>query len=799
MYVPRLGTRSRPRHTLTGMTAAAPQAPDQASDLIVRIEGMHCAACVRRVERALLKVDGVSAASVDLVGERAVVTVADDSEREGAISDAVNAAGYHAAFADEESAEAEGPVPASTIAALVLGWGIFAAMQVNRWLELGWNADITFSVFAVASTVALAYGGRPILTAAWTAARQRTAVMDTLIVVGVGAAWAWSIAATVAPGAIESAGAERDVFFDTALIIVGFVSLGRHLEARVRRRAGDAAARMLALQPERALVLRGGAEVEVAVSEIARDEQLAIRPGDRFAVDGIVTEGRTTVNEALLTGESAPVPKEAGDRVHAGTHNLDGAVAVRATETGRDTALARIAAAVERAQASKAPIQRLADQIAAVFVPAVLAIAALTLVLWAAFGPEPAFSRGIVAAVAVLVVACPCALGLATPAAVAAAAGRSARFGALFRNAEALEAAGNIDTVVFDKTGTLTTGRHEVVGVETFGAWMEAGALALAAAVERSSEHPFAAAIERHVVELGIDVPAADDFQALPGRGATAAAAGKRVAVGSERLLEDSGAAVPATNAPPGASTVFVAVGSERVVEESDTAPSQGDDLADESAETVAIDWEVAAAIHLADHIRDDALEAVTALRARGIEVQLLTGDGEDAANAVAAATGITDVRFRVLPQDKLHRISALQLSGRKVAMVGDGVNDAPALARAEVGIALRTGADIAVDAADVTLANSSPATAASAILLARRARRTIRQNLAFAFIYNIILIPLAAGAAYPIWSGNVPESLNWLFTNQGALEPIAAGLAMSLSSISVITNALRLQRWRAG
>ncbi len=781
------------------MTTAAPQAPDsldEASDLIVRIEGMHCAACVRRVERALLKVDGVSAASVDLVGERAVVTVAGGSEREGAISDAVGAAGYHAAFADDGPAEAEGPVPASTIAALVLGWGIFAAMQANRWLELGWNADVTFSIFAIASTVALAYAGRPILSAAWTAAQQRTAVMDTLIVVGVGAAWAWSVAATVAPGAIESAGAERDVFFDTALIIVGFVSLGRHLEARVRRRAGDAVARMLALRPERALTLRGGTEVEVAVSELARDELLAIRPGDRFAVDGVVIDGRTTVNEALLTGESAPVPKEAGDLVHAGTHNLDGAVTVRATETSRDTALSRIAAAVERAQASKAPIQRLADQIAAVFVPAVLAIAALTLVLWAAFGPEPALSRGVVAAVAVLVVACPCALGLATPAAVAAAAGRAARLGALFRNAEALEAAGNIDTVVFDKTGTLTTGRHEVVGIETFGAWTESEALALAAAVERSSEHPFAAAIERHSIELGIDVPAADEFQALPGRGATAVATGKQVAVGSERLLEESGAAVPATNAPPGASTVFIAVGSERPLEETVATASQGGDLADESAESGAIDWEAAAAIHLADQIREDALEAVTALRARGIEVQLLTGDGEGAANAVAAATGITDVRSRILPQDKLHRISALQLSGRKVAMVGDGVNDAPALARAEVGIALRTGADIAVDAADVTLANSSPTTASSAILLARRARRTIRQNLAFAFIYNILLIPLAAGAAYPIWSGNVPEALTWLFTNQGALEPIAAGLAMSLSSISVITNALRLQRW---
>ena len=762
VYVPPLGAR---RHTLRVMTTAAPDA----SEIIVGIEGMHCAACVRRVERALLKVEGVSAASVDLVGERAVVTTAGGAGVETALSDAVSAAGYQASFADDSGGEAEAGVPASTVAALVLGWVIFAAMQANRWLELGWNADIAFAVFAVASTAVLAYAGRPILAAAWSAARSGTAVMDTLIVVGVGAAWGWSMAATVAPGAVASAGAERDVFFDAALIITGFVSLGRHLEARVRRRAGDAVARMLALQPERARVVRDGGEVEVAAAEVAAGDLVAVRPGERFAVDGIVAAGRTTVNEALLTGESAPAEKSAGDAVRAGTHNLDGALTVRATETGRGTALARIARAVERTQASKAPIQRLADQIAAVFVPAVLGIATLTFALWAAFGPEPAVNRGVVAAVAVLVVACPCALGLATPAAVAAAAGRAARMGALFRDAEALEAAGRVDTVVFDKTGTLTTGRHEVVGVQAFRGWSEAEALGLAAAVERSSEHPFAAAIERRAIESGAEVPAAADFQALPGRGARALVKGREVAVGSGRLLEELGADAPVADALAGASTVFVTV-----------------------------DGGAAAVVHLADRVRGDAREAVSLLAGRGIDVQLLTGDGEGAARAVAGETGIATVRAGVLPEDKLHRISALQLSGRKVAMVGDGVNDAPALARAEAGIALRSGADIAVDAADVTLTNSSPRTAAGAVLLARRARRTIRQNLAFAFMYNVVLIPLAAGAAYPIWSGDVPGALAWLFTEQGALEPIAAGLAMSLSSVMVVGNALRLQRWRS-
>ena len=411
-------------------------------------------------------------------------------------------------------------------------------------------------------------------------------------------------------------------------------------------------ARMLALQPERARVLRDGAEVEVAAAEVAAGDLVAVRPGERFAVDGIVAAGRTTVNEALLTGESAPVGKSAGDAVRAGTHNLDGALTVRATETGRGTALARIARAVERTQASKAPIQRLADQIAAVFVPAVLGIAALTFALWAAFGPDPAVNRGVVAAVAVLVVACPCALGLATPAAVAAAAGRAARMGALFRDAEALEAAGRGGHGGVRQDGDVDDGdATRSSGCGRSGAWSEAEVLGFAAAVERSSEHPFAAAIERHATESGAEIPGAADFQALPGRGARALVAGREVAIGSERLLAESGAEAPAVGAPAGASTVFV-----------------------------AIDGEAVAAVHLADRVRGDAREAVSLLAERGIDVQLLTGDGEGAARAVAGETGIATVRARVLPEDKLHRISALQLSGRKVAMVGDGVNDAPAL-----------------------------------------------------------------------------------------------------------------------
>ena len=595
--------------------------------------------------------------------------------------------------------------------------------------------------------------------------------MDTLILLGVAAAWAYSSAAVFAAAAFDAAGAAREVFFDTALIIVGFVTLGRWLEARVKRRAASAAAALLSLRPPRARLLRGGEAVEIDVDEIAVGDELLVKPGEHVAVDGVVIAGASAVDEALLTGESAAAPKHLGDPVFAGTINLDGTLTYRAVEVGAGTALARIAAAVQRAQATKAPIQRLADRIAAVFVPAVIAVAILSFALWAAFGPPPAWTLALLSSVAVLVVACPCALGLATPAAIAAAAGRAAALGVLFRDAESLERAARVSAVVLDKTGTLTTGRHRVAAVQANGL-SERGLLTLAASVEAASEHPLARALIEHARTRGLELEPVDAFRALPGRGAVGRVGGREVAVGNRRLMRELGI---------------------------DAAEAEGEGRA-ATAVLVAVDGALQGVIWTADELKAGAAEAVAALRRLGLRVLLVTGDSEPAARIAAQQAGIDELTAAALPEEKAGIIAALQAEGAVVAMVGDGINDAPALAQADAGLALRSGADIAVDAADATLMRDDPRAAAEALALARAARRTIAQNLGFAFGYNVLLIPLAAGIGWPIFAaaGGVPGGLEWLFGAQGAFEPIAAAGAMMLSSLSVLANALRLQRWRS-
>lgn len=741
---------------------------------VLAVEGMHCAACVRRVERALVGVDGVAGASADFLSGRAILEIEGEAPQEAALAAAIERAGYRLrTAADDEAAEIPDRSPPWRAAlALSLGWAMFAAMQANRWAELGWDRDLLFLTMFAVATPALALTGWPI--AAQGLRLRGGANMDTLIALGAFAAWSYSAAATFVGGAFESAGAAREVFFDTALIIVGFVTLGRWLEERVKRRAASAVAGLLALQPQRARVLRDGVETETAVDEIAVGDLLVVRPGERIAVDGVVIGGISSVDEASLTGESAPVGKEAGGQVFAGTINLDGSLRYEAREVGAGTTLARMAAAVERAQASKAPIQRLADRIAAVFVPAVIAVAALSFALWAAFGPEPAWTLGLLSGVAVLVVACPCALGLATPAAIAAGAGRAAALGVLFRDAEALERAARVDTVVFDKTGTLTTGRHQVVELRADGI-AERELLALAAAVEASSEHPLAAAVVEHAQREGVAIGAAEDFRALPGRGALGRVEGREVAVGNSRMLRELG--IESTSQPMG--------------------EPQGPP--DATALLVAVDGELVGAIWTADEVKATSREAVAALKAMGMRVLIVSGDAEWVAQAVGEQVGVSEVVAEALPEEKAGIVAALQAEGTVVAMVGDGVNDAPALAQADLGAALRGGADLAVDAGGATLMRGDPRAVAQALVLARTTRRTIAQNLGFAFAYNLLLIPLAAGIGWPIFAavGGVPGGLEWAFGERGAFEPIVAAIAMMLSSLSVLTNALRLQRRR--
>ena len=736
----------------------------------LRIDGMHCAACVRRVERALVKVDGISEASADFIAGRAIIEVERPVDQP-ALSAAISGAGYELLASDDaEEAEGVGPIGPLLVRAapaLVLGWGIFFSMQANRWGEFGWNQDLFFPILFAISTPTLAWGLWPMLRRAALAASRRTSDMDTLIVLGVASAWGYSTVSALFPSVLEGSDASRDVFFDTALIIVGFVSLGRALEARVRLRAAAALTRLLELAPQTARVVENGLERDIPASEVDVGDTLSVRPGEQVPVDGAILSGATSIDESLLTGESMPVSKSGGDPVFAGTMNLDGAFTYQATEVGASTALARITSAVERAQSSKAPAQRLADRIASVFVPTVVFIAMITFVAWAIFGDGPNWTSAVLSAVAVLVVACPCALGLATPAAIAAGSGRAARLGILFRDAEALEAAGKIDTVIWDKTGTLTSGRHEVSSVEPNGVSSDE-LVRLAASVEQHSEHPLGAAIVAYALDLGIEPESVSEFRNQPGRGALATIGDSAVAVGNSSLMLELGVSV----------------------------------LETESAETpvyIARDDQLVGAIQLSDRVKSGAADAVALLTGHGVESLLVSGDTEQTVQAVADQVGIRDVQARTLPSEKSQVVAAIQSRNRRVAMVGDGVNDAPALAQADLGLAMRTGSDIALETAQVGLMQSNPVRAAEAVLLARATRQVIRQNLGFAFAYNILLIPLAAGLAVPIFdaAGDVPGGLTWLFGEQGQFEPIAAALAMVASSLSVLTNALRLNRWQ--
>ena len=742
--------------------------PQARAPTVLAVEGMHCAACVRRVERALVRVDGVTAASADFLTGRAIVEIDGASPDREEFAAAIESAGYQLG-AGERALTEGGDLGQAWRAggALALGWGMFVAMQVNRWAELGWDRDVLFIALFIVATPALIVVSGPI---AVQGLRLRGgANMDTLIALGVTAAWAYSAAATFAGGAFEAAGAARDVFFDTALIIVGFVSLGRWLETRVKRRTASAVANLLSLRPPTARVIRGGEEVELDVDDVIVGDDLVVRPGERFAVDGVVVAGISSVDEALLTGESTVVTKDVGDLVFAGAINRDGLLRYEARQVGAGTALARVAAAVERAQASKAPIQRLADRIASVFVPAVITVAAVAFALWAALGPEPAWTLGLLTAVAVLVVACPCALGLATPAAIAAGAGRAASTGVLFRDAEALERAARVSVVVFDKTGTLTTGRHRVVSVEAHSG-NEPELLALAAAVEAASEHPLAAAVLDHARELGAEIARVEEFRAKPGRGAVGRVGSREVAVGNHRLMRELGIAADQPAGEREAATGML----------------------------VAVDGTPAGVIWTADELKPGAAEAAAQLRRAGLRVLLVTGDSDAVTRSIGERVGVSEIVSEALPEEKSGIVAGLQAQGEIVAMVGDGVNDAPALAQADLGMALRSGADIAVDAADATLMRDDPRIVAAALALARATRRTIGQNLGFAFGYNILLIPLAAGIGWPIFSavGGVPGGLEWMFGEQGTFEPIVAAGAMMLSSLSVLTNALRLQRW---
>ena len=758
-------------------TSSPPDSTDSAAELTLPVVGMTCASCVNRIERHLNRADGVAGATVNPATERATVQFDPTRiDRDGIVA-TIQAAGYEVgrdravdgatrdeAAADDEIARAaeRRELLTGALASLAIGLAMMAVMfwpggtpwpmtDVNRWL------------IAPATLVQFVWGRR-FLVAAWRGARHLEANMNTLVAIGTLAAYGYSMALTLLPDLFMGAGIGHETYFDSAAVIIGLVLFGRWLEARAKGQAAGAVKALLRLRPDTARVLRDGGEREIPLGELVVGDLVRVRPGDRVPVDGRILEGTSTVDESMLTGESMPVDKARGAEVVGGTMNGSGTFVFRAERVGRDTTLAQIAALVERAQGSKAPIQRVADRVTGWFVPAVLVIAVATFLGWLAFGPEPSLTYALAAAIAVLIIACPCAMGLATPTAIMVGTGKGAEHGILIRDGAALEHAQRVTTVVLDKTGTITRGEPAVSLVRPAAGIEERTLLSIAATAERGSEHPLAEAIVRHAAAAGVEPGAATEFEAVAGRGVRAVVDGAEVRIGTEPYLADAGVAIDGTlvaaaadAASRGASPVFVARGAQLL-----------------------------GLIAIADTVKPSSRAAIERLRASHIDVWMLTGDRRATAEAIGAAVGIGPDRIiaEVLPDAKADRIAELQADGAVVAMVGDGINDAPALAQADLGIAIGTGADVALEASDVTLVGDDLGGVPAAVRLSRATMRTIRQNLAWAFGYNVLLIPVAAGVLFPL-AGLL-------------LSPALAAAAMALSSVSVVTNSLRLRSFRA-
>jgi Cu+-exporting ATPase len=596
--------------------------------------------------------------------------------------------------------------------------------------------------------------GRPFFVGAWKALRHHNANMDTLIALGTGTAWLYSMVVVLAPGLVPEAA--RHVYFEASAMIIGLISLGLALEVRARGKTSAAVKRLLDLRAKTARVLRDGGEQDIPVEQVVAGDRVRVRPGEKIAVDGEVEEGSSRLDESMLTGEPMPVAKGPGDSVAAGTLNEGGTLIYRATRVGADTALARIIELVKKAQGTKPPIGRLADRVSAVFVPTIMLIAVAAALVWFNVGPQPPFSHMMVAATTVLIIACPCALGLATPMSVMVGVGKAAEYGILIRQGEALQTAADLDTVVLDKTGTITEGRPALTRVLAAEGETEDDVLTLAASLEAGSEHPLARAILDAADERGLSPRSVSDFQALNGKGVSARLDGATLRLGNRRWLEQEG--------------VTLAL--------QDQAAALSEDAA--TPLFLARDDRVIGVLGVADRIKDDAAEAIRRLRERGLRVIMITGDIQASADAIARQAGVDEVLAEVLPEDKAREVQRLQQDGAKVAMVGDGINDAPALAQADVGFAIGTGTDVAIESAAVTLMSGSLHGVADAMAISRATLGNIKQNLFGAFVYNSLGVPVAAGLLYPF--------TGWL------LSPVIAGAAMSLSSVTVVSNANRLR-----
>ncbi|WP_323007487.1 heavy metal translocating P-type ATPase [Pseudorhodobacter sp.] len=738
--------------------------------LVLAVEGMTCASCVGRVERGLAALPGVTDAQVNLALERAEVRFLAGSQTADSVISAISALGYVAKLQervaeDDHKAEEILALRRQLLIALVLALPVFILEMgghmvpaFHHYIARTIGTQTSWLIQFVLTSAVLIGPGRLFYTRGWAALRHGAPDMNALVMIGTAAAYGFSVVATFAPGLLPSSA--RAVYFEAAAVIVALILLGRWLEARAKGRTGAAIARLVGLAPKTAQVERGGVVADVALEEVIVGDILHLRPGEKIAVDGEVIDGQSYVDESMITGEPAPVEKAPGATVTGGTVNGTGALRYRALRVGADTMLAQIIRMVGEAQGARLPVQDLVNKITGWFVPAVLVTAALTVLVWLIFGPAPALTHALVAGVAVLIIACPCAMGLAVPVSIMVGTGRAAELGVLFRKGAALQALQSVDVVAVDKTGTLTAGRPEMTDFVLAQGFNSDIVLARVAAVESKSEHPIAQAILRAARERGLELPPAFEFESHTGYGIAAHVAGQRVLVGSARFLKREG------------------VDLRKLDKAGATLASNG-----KTPLYAALNGQIAAVIGVSDPVKRGTPEAIAALQAMGLRVVMISGDNTETARVIAGELGIKEVVAEVLPDGKVEALARLRRDGATLAFVGDGINDAPALAFADVGIAIGTGTDVAIEAADVVLMSGDLRGVVSALAISHATMRNIKQNLFWAFGYNAALIPVAAGVLYPIWGVQ--------------LSPMLAAGAMAMSSVFVLSNALRL-RWVA-
>ncbi|WNZ27159.1 copper-translocating P-type ATPase [Leptolyngbya sp. NK1-12] len=743
----------------------------------LKLRGMSCAACASNIERAIQSVPGVQECSVNFGAEQATVTYNSQQTDISTIQTAIHQAGYTAhpiqsqdLFNPEDDAERRQrqteqreltlKVWVSGIISIILVIGSLPMMLglplpfIPMWLHHPWLQWLL-------TTPVLFWCGNRFFINAWKAFKRRTATMDTLVALGTGTAYVYSLFPTLLPDWFTQQGLSPDVYYEAAAVIIALILLGRLLENRAKGQTSEAIRRLIGLQAKTARVIRNGQEVDVPLADVMLGDVVLVRPGEKLPVDGEIIAGSSTIDESMVTGESVPVQKAIGDEVIGATLNKTGSFQFRATRVGKDTFLAQMVQLVQQAQGSKAPIQRLADQVTGWFVPVVIAIAIATFVLW--YNLMGNVTMALITTVGVLIIACPCALGLATPTSIMVGTGKGAVNGILIKNAESLEQAHKLHTIVLDKTGTITQGKPTVtdfVTVKGTANHNEINLLRLVAAVERYSEHPLAEAVVQYAQTQGAELIEATDFQAIAGSGVQGYTADRLVQIGTQRWMTELGIQTTALQ-PPWERLEYLG----------------------KTVIWIAVDGQVEAIMGISDAVKPASVEAIRVLRRMGLEVVMLTGDNQRTAATIAKEVGIQRVLAEVRPDQKAAQIAQLQAEGKRVAMVGDGINDAPALAQADVGMAIGTGTDVAIAASDITLISGDLRGIVTAIQLSRATMRNIRQNLFFAFIYNVAGIPIAAGVLYPV--------LGWL------LSPMIAGAAMAFSSVSVVTNALRLRHFK--